>query len=46
MTTSDWVGLITYVVIFCLMVWAYVYAYRPKNREMLEKRKYLPLDDE
>ncbi|MEH6471699.1 MAG: cbb3-type cytochrome c oxidase subunit 3 [Halopseudomonas sp.] len=44
MTASDWVGMILTVVIFVLMVIAYIYAYRPKNREKLEARKYL-LDD-
>ena len=44
MTATDWVGTILTVVIFVLMVVAYVYAYRPKNKEKLEQRKYL-LDD-
>jgi cytochrome c oxidase cbb3-type subunit 4 len=44
MTASDWVGMILTLVIFVLMVIAYVYAYRPKNKEKLEARKYL-LDD-
>lgn len=44
MTTTDWVGTVLTVVIFVLMVVAYVYAYRPKNKEKLEERKYL-LDD-
>lgn len=45
MTTTDWVGLILTVVIFLLMVVAYVYAFRPKNRDKLEAQKYIPLDD-
>ncbi|MFT6915986.1 MAG: cytochrome c oxidase cbb3-type subunit 4 [Motiliproteus sp.] len=44
MTPHDWVGMILTLVIFVLMVIAYVYAYRPKNKEKLEARKYL-LDD-
>lgn len=44
MTGHDWVGTILTVVVFVLMVIAYVYAYRPKNKEMLEARKY-QLDD-
>lgn len=44
MTATDWVGTVLTVVIFVLMVVAYVYAYRPKNKDKLEKRKYL-LDD-
>ncbi len=46
MTTSDWVGMILNVVIFLLMVGVYLYALRPKNRDRLEARKYIPLDDE
>ncbi|RDE24298.1 cbb3-type cytochrome c oxidase subunit 3 [Motiliproteus coralliicola] len=44
MTATDWVGTILTVVIFVLMVVAYVYAYRPKNKEKLEDRKF-QLDD-
>jgi len=46
MTTTDWVGTILTVVIFLLMVGAYVYALRPQNREKLEAQKHIPLDDE
>jgi len=46
MTATDWVGTILTVVIFILMVIAYVYAYRPANKETLEQRKYLLDDDE
>jgi cbb3-type cytochrome oxidase subunit 3 len=46
MTTSDWVGTILTVVVFFLLVIVYVYALRPKNREKLESKKYIPLDDE
>ena len=44
MTATDWVGTVLTVVIFVLMVVAYVYAYRPKNKDKLEERKFL-LDD-
>ncbi|WP_421863940.1 cbb3-type cytochrome c oxidase subunit 3 [Motiliproteus sp.] len=44
MTATDWVGTILTVVIFVLMVVAYVYAYRPKNKEKLEDRKF-QIDD-
>ncbi|WP_210394910.1 cbb3-type cytochrome c oxidase subunit 3 [Motiliproteus sediminis] len=46
MTATDWVGTILTVVIFILMVIAYVYAYRPGNKAKLEERKYLVDDDE
>ena len=46
MTATDWVGMILTVVIFLLMVVAYVYVLRPKNRERLETYRHIPLDDE
>ena len=46
MTTSDWVGTILTVVIFLLMAGVYLYALRPKNRDSLEARKYIPLDED
>lgn len=46
MTTNDWIGLILTVVIFLLMVGLYVYVLRPKNREKLERQRFIPVDDE
>jgi cytochrome c oxidase cbb3-type subunit IV len=46
MTTNDWIGLIMTVVAFILMVIVYFYALRPKNREKLEKNRFIPMDDE
>ncbi len=46
MTTNDWIGTILTVVIFLLMVVAYVYVLRPKNRDKLEAQKYIPMDDD
>ena len=46
MTLSDWIGTIVTVGIFCLMVWAYVYAFHPKNKEKLESQRHLPFDDD
>jgi len=46
MTTSDWIGTILTVVIFILMVVAYVQVFRPKNRDRLEKNKHIPFDEE
>ncbi|MEW8506237.1 MAG: cbb3-type cytochrome c oxidase subunit 3 [Candidatus Thiodiazotropha sp.] len=46
MTTSDWVGLIMTVVTFFLMIGVYFYALRPKNREKLEKNRFIPMDDD
>jgi len=46
MTVTDWVGTILTVVIFLLMVGLYVYALRPKNREKLEAKRFIPLDED
>ncbi len=46
LTLNDWIGLVTTVVVFILMVVAYIYVFHPANREHLEKRKHIPLDDD
>ena len=46
MTTNDWIGLIITVVVFLLMVGLYFYALRPKNRDKLEKNKFIPMDED
>lgn len=46
MTAHDWAGTILTVVVFVLMIVVYVYALRPKNRDMLESQKHIPLEDE
>ena len=46
MTTNDWIGTILTVVIFLLMVVAYFQVFRPKNRDRLEARKYIPFDED
>ena len=34
MTLNDWIGTIVTVVIFVLMIWAYVYTFHPKNKDI------------
>ena len=46
MTLHDWIGMTLTVVIFLLMLWAYVHVFNPKNREKLESHRYMPLEDE
>lgn len=46
MTATDWVGTILTVVVFLLLVWVYFYALRPKNREKLESKRFIPLEDD
>ncbi len=46
MTTNDWIGLSMTVVAFVLMVIVYFYALRPKNKDKLEKNRFIPMDDD
>ena len=44
MTTNDWIGTILTVVIFILMIVAYFQVFRPKNRDKLESKRFIPFD--
>ena len=44
MTLHDWIGLSVTVIIFGLMIWAYVYTFHPKNKNKFESQAQLPLD--
>lgn len=46
MTATDWFGTLLTVAITVLMALAYFQVFRPKNREALEARKYLPFAEE
>jgi len=46
MTLNDWIGTILTVVIFLLMIGAYFFVFRPKNREKLESMKHIPFEEE
>lgn len=46
MTLNDWIGTILTVVIFLLMVLAYVLVFRPSQREHLESMKHIPFDED
>lgn len=46
MTVNDWIGTILTVVVFVLMAVAYFQVFRPKNRERLEARKYIPFEED
>lgn len=46
MTATDWVGTILTVLIFVLLVVAYFQVFRPKNRDDLEARRYIPFDED
>ena len=46
MTTYDWIGTILTVVIFILMIVAYFQVFRPKNRDKLESRRFIPFEED
>jgi len=46
MTSHDWAGLLITSITFVLMVIAYFYVFRPKNKDKLEAQKFMILDDE
>jgi cytochrome c oxidase cbb3-type subunit 4 len=46
MTVSDWIGMILTIVIFILMIVAYFQVFRPKNREKLESKRFIPFEEE
>lgn len=46
MTATDWFGLIFTVVIFVLMLVAYIWVFNPKNKDKIESNRTMPLDDD
>ena len=46
MTTNDWIGTILTVVIFVLMIVAYFQVFRPKNRDKLESKRFIPFEED
>ncbi|MCW8930250.1 MAG: cbb3-type cytochrome c oxidase subunit 3 [Gammaproteobacteria bacterium] len=46
MTSHDWAGMIITVVTLVLMVIAYFYVFRPKNKDKLESQRFMLMDDE
>ena len=46
MTFHDWLGLVITVVVFVLMVAVYLWVFNPANKEKLESRRYIPLEED
>lgn len=46
MTATDWFGLVFTVVIFLLMLGAYIWVFNPKNKDEIESHRTMPLDDD
>jgi cytochrome c oxidase cbb3-type subunit 4 len=46
MTINDWIGTILTIVILLLMMVAYFQVFRPKNREKLESKRFIPFEED
>jgi len=46
MTFHDWIGLVITVVVFLMMLAVYVYVFNPANKEKLESRRFIPLEED
>ena len=46
MTFHDWLGLSITVVVFILMLGVYLYVFNPANKEKLESRRFIPLEED
>lgn len=46
MTSQDWAGMFITVVTLVLMVIAYFYVFRPKNKDKLEAQRFMLMDDD
>ena len=44
MSINDWIGTIVTILVCFGMIWAYVYAFHPKNKEKLESQRHIPFD--
>ncbi len=46
MTAIDWFGTIVTVIVFIIILIAYVYAFIPKNKKKFDEIKKIPFNDE
>ena len=46
MSVNDWIGTIVTILVCIGMIWAYVFAFHPKNKEKLESQRHIPFDDD
>ena len=46
MTFHDWLGLFVTIIVFIAMVSVYYYVFNPANKEELESRRFIPLDED
>ena len=46
MTFHDWLGFFITIVVFVLMVVLFLYVFNPANKDKLESRRYIPLEED
>lgn len=46
MTAADWFGLILTVLVFIVMLVAYIWVLNPKNKESIESHRTMLLDED
>ena len=46
MTFHDWIGLVITIAVFLMMLVVYVYVFNPANKEKLESRRFIPLEED
>ncbi|NOZ53590.1 MAG: cbb3-type cytochrome c oxidase subunit 3 [Gammaproteobacteria bacterium] len=46
MTWHDWVGLIITVVVFFAMVAVFIYVFHPSNKNKLEAKRFIPMNED
>ena len=46
MTFHDWIGLVITVAVFLMMLAVYIYVFNPANKEKLESRRFIPLEED
>lgn len=46
MTFHDWLGLLITIAVFLALIALFTYVYHPANREKLESRRFMPINED
>jgi cytochrome c oxidase cbb3-type subunit IV len=46
MSVNDWIGTLVTILVCFAMIWAYVFAFHPKNKEKLESQRHIIFNDD
>ena len=46
MTFNDWLGLVSTIIVFLIMIGIYTYVFHPSNKEKFERMRYMPLEED